>query len=234
MRHDNPRISIIIPVLNEALYIGRLLDFLRYKIGQSSGIEILVVDGGSADGTVNEAANRGVRVVHSSRGRAVQMNNGVREASGEVLYFLHADTLPPAGFELSIQKAVSKGKMAGCFRMKFDSPRGFLSLFSWFSRFNCPLCRGGDQSLFITRPLFDKCGGYNENYRIYEDNELTSRLYKLGCFCVLPEYVTTSARRYRQKNPISLQFHFGIMHLKNYLGAGPDSLYRYYNRNIAL
>jgi rSAM/selenodomain-associated transferase 2 len=232
MKDDRPRISIIIPVLNEALLIGRLLEYLRKNSSPDSRAEILVVDGGSDDDTVIRAKKKGAQVVHSARGRAVQMNRGAGAASGKILYFLHADTYPPPGFDQYIGDSVEKGDEAGCFRMRFDSVSGFLSFFSWFSRFNYPICRGGDQSLFITKSLFVECGGFNENYRVYEDNEFTSRLYKLGRFCVLPEYVITSARRYRQKNAIALQYHFGVMHLKYYLGAGSGSLYRYYSRNI--
>jgi rSAM/selenodomain-associated transferase 2 len=194
--------------------------------------EILVVDGGSTDKTVKEAENRGASIVHSPPGRAVQMNRGAFRATGEILYFLHADTFPPAKFDLAIRQAMERGYEAGCFRLKFDSGPVILSFFAWFSQFNFPVCRGGDQSLFITKSLFLQVGGYNEDYRIYEDNELTSRLYRLGRFCVLPQYVTTSARRYRQRNPILLQYHFGIMHFKNYMGVGPQALYRYYLQNI--
>lgn len=234
MKRDNPQISIIIPTLNEAGSIKGLLAHIRSNSNPLHLSEILVVDGGSDDATTSRANEGGAVVVQAVRGRAVQMNRGAKEASGDVLYFLHADTFPPAGFDLAILKAIEKGHNAGSFRMRFDSTSWFLRFFSWFTKFNHPLCRGGDQSLFVSRQLFQECGGFNEAYRIYEDNEFTSRLYKKTAFTVLPGQVMTSARRYREKNAWLLQFHLGIMHLKKLLGAGPDSLHRYYSRNIAL
>jgi len=234
MKPNNPCISIIIPTLNEAGHIAGLLDHLKGNSNPLLIREILVVDGGSEDITPFLAAEKGAVVLHSRRGRAVQLNLGAEKASGDILYFLHADTFPPANFDTTIVKAVEDRYKAGCFRMRFDSESWFLSFFAWFTRFNHPICRGGDQSLFVTRSLFYYCGGFNEAYRIYEDNEFTSRLYKKTSFTVLPGQVTTSARKYREKNPLSLQFHFGIMHFKKLLGAGPDTLHRYYSRNIAL
>lgn len=234
MKHNNPQISIIIPTLNEAGSIKGLIALIRSNSNPLHLSEILVVDGDSNDATTSRAIEGGAVVVQAARGRAVQMNRGAKEASGGILYFLHADTFPPAGFDLAILKAIEKGHNAGSFRMRFDSTSWFLRFFSWFTKFNHPLCRGGDQSLFVSRRLFQECGGFNEAYRIYEDNEFISRLYKKTAFTVLPGQVMTSARRYREKNALRLQFHFAIMHFKRFLGAGPDTLHRYYSRNISL
>jgi rSAM/selenodomain-associated transferase 2 len=234
MQQISPSISIIIPVLNEAEYIGSLLDHLN-KICTAGHVgEILVVDGGSRDGTAALAQSHGAKVIPSGTGRAVQLNNGAKNASGDIFYFLHADTFPPRGFDEAVVDAVRKGNEAGCFRMQFDYNSRFLSFFAWCSCINHNLCRGGDQSLFITKRLFWETGGYNESFRIYEDNEFTSRLYKCSAFVVLPQKVTTSARKYRQMNMLKLQLHFGVIHLKKFCGAGPDSLYRYYRKNIAV
>ncbi len=234
MTLTNPCISVIIPTLNEAKGIGALLDRLRELGSPKTLREIIVVDGKSSDATVQRARDAGARVIHSPRGRAIQMNRGAAAASGTILYFLHADTLPPAGFDRSILAAVEKGYEAGCFRMQFDSDSGFLKFFSWFTRINHPFCRGGDQSLFVTAGRFKRSGGFDESYRIYEDNEYTARLYRNTRFAVLPEQVTTSARRYRKKNMVGLQFHYAIMHLLKGLGAGPQTLHRYYSRYIAI
>jgi rSAM/selenodomain-associated transferase 2 len=234
MKHNNPGISIIIPVLDEEAFIGPLLDHLR-KISDPGLVrEILVIDGGSRDHTVTIAKSHGAKVFKSERGRAMQLNNGAKRANGDILYFLHADTYPPPGFDQAVAGAVLKGHEAGCFRMKFDYESWFLSFFAWCSCINHSLCRGGDQSLFITRTLFRATGGYNESFRIYEDNEFTSRLYKCSEFVVLPLNVTTSARKYRKMNMLKLQLHFAVIHLKKYCGAGPDSLYSYYRKNIAV
>ena len=116
--------------------------------------------------------------------------------------------------------------------MQFDSQNLILQFFGWLSRINHTLCRGGDQSLFITKSLFEKSDGFNENYLIYEDSEFISRLYQKTNFKILPQKVITSARKYRQKGWLRVQFHFGIIHLKNYLGATPDELYNYYSKKL--
>ena len=234
MRSKNPQISIIIPTLNEANRIIPLLTYLRANSSSKNISEIIVIDGGSVDDTLEMAAKFGATTYSCEKGRAKQMNLGAKKARGEIFYFLHADTLPPKQFDDFIVAAVNKESEAGCFRMKFDTSNWFLSFFSWLSRINHKLCRGGDQSLYITKKLFMKMKGFNENYVVYEDTELIGRLYKNTGFEVLPQRVVTSARKYRQKGAVKLQYHFGVIHLKNFMGAGPEELYEYYKRKIAV
>ncbi|MFS4454770.1 TIGR04283 family arsenosugar biosynthesis glycosyltransferase [Maribacter sp. 2304DJ31-5] len=234
MKLNSPKISIIIPVLNEADYIGKIIQYLKINSSPQNIQEILIVDGGSTDNTVNVVLDTGVSVLHSEKGRAKQLNLGAKYAQGEILYFLHVDTLPPRNFDENIIQGVLEGNHMGCFKMKFDSNSLFLRFFAWFSRVNHKLCRGGDQSLFLTKRLFEKSGGFNEDYIVYEDNEFINRLYKLGPFKVLPRHVKTSARRYEERGTIPLQCHFGMIHLKHYLGAAPDDLHQYYLKHIAV
>lgn len=229
-----PTISIIIPVLNEEKQIATLLGFLDGHRSSPHIEEIIMVDGGSSDRTVSIASEHPLKILHSEKGRAKQMNRGAQEAKGSILYFLHADTLPPDNFDLKILDTVTAGADAGCFRMRFDSKNLILSFFSWFSRFNHLICRGGDQSLFVTRRLFDAAGGFNEKYIIYEDTEFIGRLYRQGTFRVIPDYVVTSARKYKEIGTARLQFHFGVIHLKSRFGASPDQLYRYYKKKISI
>ncbi|WP_067034403.1 TIGR04283 family arsenosugar biosynthesis glycosyltransferase [Allomuricauda sp. CP2A] len=232
MPNKSRSISIIIPVLNEEHCLGKLLNHLEQTATSSNSMEIICVDGGSTDKTREIASQHGVNVVLSEKGRAKQMNLGAEQAKGDILYFLHADTFPPNHFDHLILDAVNNGFLAGCFRMRFDTKNLFLQFFAWFSRFNLLLCRGGDQSLFVERDLFVKSKGFNEVYQIYEDTEFIGRLYQQTKFKVLSGYVITSARKYREIGAMKLQFHFAIIHLKKYLGAGPDELYRYYARYI--
>lgn len=232
MKVEYLKISIIIPVFNEEAYIGRILKYLGLNTSIKNLKEIVVVDGGSTDGTISIANSYGATIINSEKGRAKQMNVGAKFASGEILYFLHVDTFPPKNFTYSILNALENGYGSGCFRMRFDSKHLFLKFFAWCTRINYLICRGGDQSLFILKSVFETTKGFNEDYTIYEDIEFIGRLYSKTNFKILPQYVQTSARRYREKGLVRLQYHFGIIHLKNYLGEGPEDLYDYYRRKI--
>lgn len=234
MKPKTPQISIIIPVLNEEASIGNILAYLTNNSTKKNIREILVIDGGSADDTVVIASQTDCTVLHSAKGRAKQMNFGAKHASGEILYFLHVDTHPPKKFDTNIMEAIASGNQTGCFQMKFDSKSRFLGFFAWFSRVNHKLCRGGDQSLFITKTLFETSEGFNEDYVVFEDNEFIGRLYDIVPFKILPRHVKTSARRYEERGEVVLQYHFGMIHLKNYFGAGPEQLYDYYKRKIVV
>lgn len=233
MSLNNPKISIIIPVLNEAICLNEILAYLKQNSSTKNILEIIVVDGGSLDNTIAIALSSGASVLKSPKGRAKQLNIGAKSAKGDILYFLHVDTLPPNNFDQSIIESFKKGNIVGCFQMKFDSNSLFLNFFAWFTRVNHILCRGGDQSLFVAKNLYYKAGGFNENYIIYEDNEFINRLYKLAPFTILKHHVKTSARRYEDQGEVKLQYHFGVIHLKSYFGASPEQLHDYYKRKIA-
>lgn len=231
-KRETPKISIIIPVFNESLIIGKLITYLKENSSSQFIKEIIIVDGLSTDATYTLLKKFDVTALSYKKGRAKQLNHGAKNATGEILYFLHADTFPPKDFDGLIIEAYANGAETGCFRMKFDSKNPFLQFFGWLSRINHTLCRGGDQSLFITKALFQQNTGFNENYLIYEDSEFISRLYKKTNFKILPQKVITSARKYRQKGWLRVQFHFGMIHLKNYLGASPEELYSYYSKKL--
>lgn len=230
-------ISIVIPVLNEAKTLPKLLEFLSKNTSSKTVSEIWVVDGGSSDGTkqVVTSFNNSlpVQLIPSEKGRALQMNTGAKHCTGTIIYFLHADTLPPKKFDKQILTAYQNGQKAGCFRMKFDNKHPILSVSAWFTRFNIKACRGGDQSLFITRKLFQELEGFNTKYSVYEDCEFINRIYNTTRFTILPDYVVTSARRYGQNGTTRLQYHFAVIHLKKWMGASPEKLYDYYQKKIA-
>tara|TARA_R110002051_G_scaffold10175_3_gene38692 strand:+ start:146351 stop:147037 length:687 start_codon:yes stop_codon:yes gene_type:complete len=223
-------ISVIIPTLNEADNIGRLLDHL--KINSVSNPEIIVVDGGSTDETLVLSKKYDVTVISSLKGRASQMNAGARNAQNEILYFLHADSFPPKNYDVLIQNEVGHWNEAGCFRMQFDSKHWWLRLMGWLTKFEWRACRGGDQSQFITKTLFNQLGGFDESFTVYEDNDLINKLYALDEFVVIQERLTTSARRYEANGTWKLQFHFGAIYVKKWFGASPKALQQYYQKHI--
>ncbi len=260
------RISIIIPILNEAENIENLLQHLIQNSQPKNISEIIVVDGGSSDYSkeiVNqfvsssdleqskkmyrEAAKEvldtkfenssstrtDVKLISSERGRAKQMNLGAKNASGNILYFLHADSFPPKHFDLLIINEAENGNLAGCFRLQFKHNHWWLSLASWLTQFHWRACRGGDQSQFITKTLFNEIGGFDENYIIYEDNILINELYKRKQFKVINKKLITSARRYEKHGIWKLQYHFWTIYVKKWLGSSSEELHDYYKKYIA-
>ncbi len=231
-------ISIIIPVHNEA---SRIKETLTYLINNSSSEnikEILVVDGESSDRTKNVVLELMdeqplIRAISSAKGRAIQMNSGALKSSGNVLYFLHADSIPPTRFDAHILNEIENGNEAGCFKMKFDHGHWWLRLASWLTQFNWRACRGGDQSLFINRTLFYEIGGFNEEFKIFEDQLIVKELYRRNQFVVIQKWLTTSARLYERVGIWKLQYHFWTIYVKRWFGASSENIYRYYCRHIS-
>jgi rSAM/selenodomain-associated transferase 2 len=190
------RISIIIPTYNEANNICKLVEHLSVHLGKSV-CEIIIVDGGSKDKTVEVAqCSQATVLVSEKKGRAAQMNFGASKAKGDILYFVHADSIPPLSFPEDIKESLADGYQLGCYRFKFRSKRRILKINSYFTRFDRLMCRGGDQTLFIPKTLFNELGGYREDYIIMEDYEFLIRARKQAKFRIMPKAVSVSARKY--------------------------------------
>lgn len=244
----NHQLSIIIPILNEAETIGDLLQHLIEKSSTNQLKEIIVVDGGSTDnslGIITSYVSKETKhnstskeefpiiVLNSERGRAKQMNLGSKHAKGDILYFLHADSFPPQNYDQLIIDEVTKQNLAGCFRLQFDNNHWWLRLASWLTQFKWRACRGGDQSQFITKTLFEDIGGFNETYTIYEDNILINELYQKNEFVVIDKKIKTSARLYERHGVWKLQYHFWAIYVKKWFGASADELYAYYKKHVS-
>ena len=222
------KLSIIIPTYNEASVIGKLIHYLL--LHTSAGTEIIVADGGSTDSTRTIASEAGATSILCKRkGRGPQMNEGAGAASGYILYFLHADTFPPAQFEIHIKQAVQQGQESGCFRLKFDDPHWFLKLNAWFTRFDVEAIRFGDQSLFTTKALFEKAGGFDNSLLLLEDQEIMARLRRLSPFSVLPLAVITSARKYKEIGVYKLQAGYFLIYGLYRLGWPQHKLVQVYH-----
>lgn len=227
------KISLIIPILNEAENISRLLNHLLSNTSKENISEIIIVDGGSTDDSRNIIKSfKNIIFLNSEKGRAKQMNLGAKSAIGHILYFLHADSFPPKNFDKLIINEVKKGNEAGCFRMKFNSSHLWLKVAGWLTQLPFKFCRGGDQSQFITKSLFNSIGGFDENFTIYEDNDLISKLYKRKQFVVIQKWLTTSPRCYQKNGVLKLQWHYWTIHLKKFFGASADELNQYYKKYI--
>ncbi|MGB0895886.1 MAG: TIGR04283 family arsenosugar biosynthesis glycosyltransferase [Flavobacteriaceae bacterium] len=231
------KLSIIIPTLNEAANIKRLLLHLLQHSTATTIAEIIVVDCGSSDNTQEIVTalsqnHDAIQLLISDKGRAKQMNFGAQHSSGNVLYFLHADTFPPKHFDQYILHEIENGNKAGCFKMTFDSKHWWLQLAGWFTQFNLRACRGGDQSQFISKDLFKELNGFNEQFTVYEDNDLINKLYKQNQFVVIQHWITTSARRYESNGIWKLQYHFLVIYFKKWSGASAQDLYDYYLKHI--
>ena len=222
------RLSIIIPTLNEAGTIKETITQLQ----KSKEVEIVVVDGGSRDNTIEIARSLGARVLFTEASKAVQMNAGAAESVGDVLLFLHADTRLPDNFDAKVMAAVNQnGFCAGAFSLGIESDARGLRLIeriaNWRSRFfQMPY---GDQALFVCRDLFNEIGSFPD-FPIMEDFELVRRLRQKGRIRILPESVRTSPRRYLNFGILKTWFLNQIIIAAYYLGIPPERLAGWYRR----
>lgn len=234
------KISVVIPVYNEAAGLESFLQKLQKvrgcdeRSGPDDSAEIVLVDGGSADGTAEIATKLGFQcVISPKKGRAAQMNYGAEVASGDILYFLHADTIPPDTALNQIEEAVLHGVESGCFRLSFDDLSPVMRFYAWFTRFDLLPFRFGDQSLFVRSTLFHDMGGFREDHIVMEDNEFMRRLRKRGKFVVFEDSVVTSARKYQKNGFVRLQLIFMAIYIMYYLGVHQETLVAFYRDMIS-
>ena len=224
------KFSIIIPTLNEEENIIKLLEQLK-KHATSSLREIIVVDGGSSDETCKVAKRKGVQVLQSpKKGRAAQMNFGAANATGDVLYFVHADTLPPESYMQDLEAALDEKYSIGCFRFRFDSNKKILRFNSYMTRFDRIWVRGGDQSLFITRTLFDELDGYRDDFKIMEEYDLITRARQQATFKIIPKDVLVSDRKYDNNSFLRVQIANATVFMMYRFGASQDAMCKMYKR----
>lgn len=231
MSKITPWCSVIIPTLNEEKNLASAIASLRgeWKEGE---LEIIVVDGGSTDHTLEVARSQDARIVEVPAGRARQLNAGAKVASGEYLYFLHADTLAPPQLPLHLRAAARKGFPACC-PLRFDQQADslWLRLFSTLSRWNVDAFRFGDQSLFVHRTDFKLVNGYRENHLLLEGHDLVRRLRRAtGGLTIMAGAVTTSARRYRGHGVVFTQLVFMTIYTLYRLGVPQWMLVAVYRR----
>lgn len=223
------QISVIIPTLNEEGNIQRLVDYLWTLPDQDHLKEIIICDGGSTDNTVTQAEKSGAMVLHApSPGRAVQMNYGAARASGAILYFVHADVLPPTSCFSEIATAVKTGRCIGCFAYDFDSNSALLKLNAYLTTFNWLASGGGDQTFYIPKLIFEELECFDENLPIMEDFDFVKRVKKKYSFHLLPQKVLVSARKYKHNHYLKVQFANVLIFFLFKIGVSPDKLAKWY------
>ena len=225
---ERQRISVIIPALNEADCIENTLSQLIHH----EAIEVIVVDGGSTDGTPDLAKACGAIVLTAEPSKSGQMNTGAKAADGDILLFLHADTLLPENFEKSIISAIHReGVAAGAFQLHINSElkglRFIEKVANWRSRhLQTPY---GDQGIFVTKRLFQAIGGYPD-MEIMEDFELIRRLKRKGKIIILNLSVNTSPRRWQNMGIIKTWLLNQMIAIGYMLGCSPERLSGWYRR----
>jgi rSAM/selenodomain-associated transferase 2 len=222
------RLAIVIPALDEAANLARLLPDLARDC---PGAEIVVVDGGSRDETAAVVARApGPRLLASARGRALQMNHGARATTGDPLLFLHADTRLPGGAAGAIEGALADpGVVGGRFDVRFDNERALFRVIAWFmnTRSRASGICTGDQAIFVRRADFEAIGGYPE-IPLMEDIELTRRLKRRGRLRALRLRVTTSARKWEREGPLRTIGLMWALRFLHFCGVAPARLHRWY------
>ena len=219
-------ISVIIPTLNEAATIVEILRRLRH----SGSCEVIVVDGGSDDGTPELARPQADVVLSAGRGRAKQMNVGARAASGQVLLFLHADTVLPLGFPALLEHALHDPQVVGGrFDVRLDADGWPFRMVETLMNIRSRISRiaTGDQAIFVRCQTFLELGGYCEA-ELMEDLELSYRLKRRGKLVCLRERVVTSARRWQRDGIARTIVLMWVLRLLYFVGVSPNYLKTFY------
>jgi len=226
------KVSVIIPVLNEEAAVRKMLPDMQWV--QESGHELIVVDGGSTDDSVSIAKKYSDNVVVSSQGRATQMNAGARVATGDVLLFLHIDTVLPLD---GINKIISSqdfssdpfNKVWGRFDVRLSGHHFMFRIIE--SMMNIRSCitgiATGDQAIFVNKNLFEKIGGYLE-IPLMEDIEISRRLKKISKPVCIRDQVITSSRRWEVSGIYRTIFLMWRLRLSYWLGVAPAHLAKQY------
>jgi rSAM/selenodomain-associated transferase 2 len=220
------RLSILVPTLNEQEHLPATL--ARVKL--MPGDELIVIDGGSADATVAIARQFATCVLSSPRGRARQMNCGARQAHGDILLFLHADTLlPPGGLEAVRLAMQSPYVVGGAFRLAFTPSTPALRVIAWGTNLRTRFGKlpYGDQALFVRRNLFEALGGY-EDVPFMEDVKLVQALRKYGSLAIVSPPVYTSGRRWLRDGVVYTTVRNNVLMALYFCGVPPATLQRWY------
>jgi rSAM/selenodomain-associated transferase 2/rSAM/selenodomain-associated transferase 1 len=231
-RDPQPRLSVIIPVLNEA-NLPKLVQAVQ-QAAAPEAIEVIVVDGGSSDLALDLAGTMGVTLLQTAPGRATQMNAGAEIAQGDILLFLHADTRLPTGFAALVSQALAQpNTIAGAFELQIAGPQTGLRWVEWGVKWRSRWLQlpYGDQALFLKAATFKQLNGFAD-LPIMEDFELVCRLQACGKIAILPVTVITSGRRWQRLGVLQTTLINQLMIAGYFLGVPLDQLARWYRSGV--
>ena len=219
-------ISAVIPTLNEEAEIA---ETIRALLAQTDEMEVIVVDGGSSDATVQIAECLGAVVVRSERSRGRQMHAGALAARGDVLWFIHADTRPCSTATHQMIAALRSAAVAGGnFTLAFDGSTFGAHLLNFLQPLMKLLrCYYGDSTIFVRRDVYFRLGGF-QPYPLFEDADLIGKIRTAGRFCSLPGLVTTSSRRFEGRSFLATCTQWSAMQLLYWIGVPAETLGRLY------
>lgn len=220
------KISIIIPILNEAKILEKTLSQLQPELGHH---ELIIVDGGSTDGSIRIAAKYG-KVLTSARGRSRQLNTGAAAATGDILLFLHADTWLEQGALRAVEAALSSGYIGGGFRQKIDGKSILYRMIETAGDIRGKYLKVfyGDSGIFLARADFEKIGGFPD-VPILEDMKFSKGLGQLGKTTLVTPYIHISARRWETRGILRTTLNNWLITLLYFLGISPEKLARLYS-----
>jgi rSAM/selenodomain-associated transferase 2 len=225
-------ISIIIPTLNEEEYIEECLRHVVQRCSEGP-CEIIVAEGGSQDGTQKIAERWGAQVILCEKAqRAYQLNCGAEIARGEILYFLHADALLPPKYDEHIRQSLKVGHDFGIFAYDFYPDNRWLRINASFTRRKYGFSGGGDQSLYMSRSVFESTGGFDDNLEVMEDFEYFHRLRSKFKWEVIQSPLKVSARKYQRNGYLKVQLVNFAAVLAYRMGVPTMKIKRWYCRQL--